>query len=160
MENVNPILREGNICWTGYGDQLRIMVPTERRHAMEAFSKTSEMALWRNTYVTQPQCKSIKIFWTPGWQGFKVEEVQDGNGVKVGQLVKKIADLKLYWGKDEYLECSRASWEGAAEGDLLLYRVFTIYNKLTFLMIGLYGESLEVITGKPLCPPAPPTFAM
>ena len=46
------------------------------------------------------------------------------------------------------------------EGDLLLYRVFTIYNKLTFLIIGLYGKSLKVITGKPLYPPAPapPTF--
>jgi len=45
MKNVNPILREGNICWTGYSDQLWIIVPTERRYAMEAFSKTLEMAL-------------------------------------------------------------------------------------------------------------------
>ena len=48
------------------------------------------------------------------------------------------------------------------EDSLLLYRVFAIYNKLTFLIIGPYSKSLKIITGKPLYPlaPAPLTFTI
>ena len=45
------------------------------------------------------------------------------------------------------------------EDSLLLYRVFAIYNKLTFLMIGLYSKSLKIKIGKFLYSLAPAPLA-